>query len=216
MQDLSRNTWRATEDIPRKKAARHPSKEKSKLGTQMNTMPKIQAKTSGGAKPSNEGRSSPTQVQEIERLDEIVKQEANEMYRNEQKSCDDDNKTAQAHRKWICTLAHEFCEESINSVVEAKIPNYVECTNVSEYMKAVSIGYNNEMLSATESRNLLEQAKANFSMTDGNLAEHKKRMIDQILNPMKAFDMPEVTPQEMVNLFMRSRVRHAQSSTENE
>ena len=160
MQDLSRNTWRATEDIPRKKAARHPSKEKSKLGTQMNTMPKIQAKTSGGAKPSNEGRSSPTQVQEIERLDEIVKQEANEMYRNEQKSCDDDNKTAQAHRKWICTLAHEFCEESINSVVEAKIPNYVECTNVSEYMKAVSIGYNNEMLSATESRNLLEQAKA--------------------------------------------------------
>ena len=41
-------------------------------------------------------------------------------------------------------------------------------------------------------------------MTDGNLAEHKKRMIDQILNSIKALDMPEVTPQEMVILFMRS------------
>ena len=41
-------------------------------------------------------------------------------------------------------------------------------------------------------------------MTEGNLAEHKKRMIDQILNPMKTFGMPEVTPHEMVNLFLRS------------
>ena len=110
------------------------------------------------------------------------------MYRNEQKSCDDDNKTAQAHRKWIRTLAHEFCVESINSVVEAKIPNFVECTEVNEYMKAVSIGYNNEMLcNGVEESSGAGQGKLFYD-----------RLQSCRLRAQEAHDRPDPEPNESV------------------